>query len=108
MIAPTKVEKGTTDKLGIESIRFIKTLSNGSIIVVEKEYKKSPDDMETITMWAESSAKASNAQSHRSSLEIDVPNAILDTDIAKIKSQRAGTKEDVYTLCCIQYNSRWI
>ena len=31
-------------------------------MVVEKEYKNSPNDMDTVTMWAEMSDKATNAR----------------------------------------------
>jgi len=32
---------------------FYKDPENGYVIVAEKELKNSPDDMETITMWAD-------------------------------------------------------
>ena len=63
MTAPDVVEKGSMDASGRESIRFKKNLSNGYAVVVEKEQKNSPDDMETITMWAElSSSNVSDAR----------------------------------------------
>ena len=63
MTAPDVVEKGSMDAAGRESIRFKKNLSNGYVVVVEKEQKNSPDDMETITMWAElSSSNVSDAR----------------------------------------------
>lgn len=67
MIAPTRVEKGTTDKFGFESVRFYKAISNGIVVVVEKEMKKDPQDMESITMWAEKSANVPNARKMRPS-----------------------------------------
>ena len=77
-------EKASTDASGRESVRFYKDLSNGYVVVVEKEYKNSPDDMETITMWAELSSKATNAQQNAAP-DTHVRNAILSTDIAKIR-----------------------
>jgi hypothetical protein len=58
-------------------------LRNGYVVVVEKEYKNSPDDMETINIWAEMSSKATNAQ-RVAAPDIDVQNAILSTDVAKV------------------------
>ena len=84
MTAPDRVEKATTDISGRESVRFYKELSNGYVVVVEKEYKNSPDDMETITMWAEKSSKATNAQQDAAP-DTHVQNAILSTDVAKIQ-----------------------
>ena len=52
--------------------------------VVEKEYKNSPNDMETITMWADMSSKATNAQ-RKAAPDTHVQNAILSTDVAKIR-----------------------
>ena len=84
MTSPDRVEKSYTDARGRESVRFYKNLSNGYVVVVEKEYKNSPNDMEAITIWAEMSDKATNARQN------DVPdthvqNAILDIDAAKIR-----------------------
>ena len=39
------------------------TLSNGYEVVVVKEYKNSPDDMEIINMWAEKSSRVADARS---------------------------------------------
>ena len=85
MTAPDYVRKGTSDVTGRESIRFYKNLGNGYVVVAEKEYKNSPDDMETITMWAEmSSSEATNAR--RNAPDTHVRNAILSTeDAAKIR-----------------------
>ena len=85
MTAPDYITGGSTDVTGRESIRFYKNLSNGYVVVVEKEYKNSPNDMETITMWAEmSSSAATNAR--RNAPDTHVQNAILSTeDAAKIR-----------------------
>ena len=86
MTAPDRIVRGSEDITGRESIRFEKTLSNGVVIVVEKEQKNSPNDMETITMWAESSSSnVADAHSKRMSPTIDVPGVIISSDdVAKI------------------------
>ncbi|MCI6495026.1 MAG: hypothetical protein MR997_05900 [Bacteroidales bacterium] len=84
MTAPDRVEKASMDASGRESVRFYKNLSNGYVVVVEKEYKNSPDDMETITMWAEMSDKATNAR-RDAAPDTHVQNAILDIDATKIR-----------------------
>ena len=84
MTAPDYVMEGSSDVTGRRSIRFYKELSNGYVVVAEKEYKNSPDDMETITMWAEKSDKATNAQ-RSVAPDTHVRNAILDIDAAKIR-----------------------
>lgn len=95
MIAPDYLAKGSVDGYGRESIRFFKALSNGVVVVVEKEYKNSPDDMETITMWAEKSSGARNARQNAAPAE-NVQDAIPDTDIAKIhKDAEIAIKNDV-------------
>ena len=68
----------------LTTIKFFKNLSNGYVVVVEEEYKNSPDDMETINMWAEMSSKATNAQQNAAP-DMCVQNAILSTDVAKIR-----------------------
>lgn len=84
MVAPDYVKKGNVDVSGRVSIRFYKNLSNGYVVVAEKEYKNSPHDMETITMWAEKSDKATNARLNAAP-DTHVQNAILDIDAAKIR-----------------------
>ena len=84
MVAPDYVRRGSEDVTGRTSVRFYKELSNGYVVVAEKEYKNSPDDMETITMWAEMSDKATNAQ-HIAAPDTHARNAILDIDAAKIR-----------------------
>ncbi len=84
MTAPDRVEKSSVDATGRESVRFYKDLSNRYVVVVEKEYKNSPDDMETITMWAEMSDKATNARQNTAP-DTHVQNAILDIDAVKIR-----------------------
>ena len=93
MTSPDRVEKASTDASGRESVRFYKDLSNGYAVVVEKEYKNSPDDMETITMWAELSSKATNAQQNAAP-DTHVRNAILSIDIAKIRKDAEDAIEE--------------
>ena len=62
MIAPDEVERGSMGADGRESIRFKKRLSNGVVLVVEKEQKNSPDDMDTINMWANKSSRVADAR----------------------------------------------
>lgn len=88
MTKPSYVERGSEDVTGRESIRFYKNLSNGYAVVVEKEQKNSPNDMETITMWAEkSSSNGADAHSKTGmSPAIDARNVIISTeDAAKIR-----------------------
>ena len=92
MTAPDEVAKASTDITGRDSVRFYKNLSNGYVVVVEKEYKNSPNDMETITMWAELSSKATNARQNAAP-DTHVRNAILDTDIAKIRKDAENAIE---------------
>lgn len=95
MTAPDYVRRGSNDATGRTSVRFYKELSNGYVVVAEKEYKNSPDDMETITMWAEKSDKATNAQ-RNAAPDTHVQNAILDIDAAKIrKDAEDAIAEDV-------------
>lgn len=60
MTAPDYVRKGST-KNNRDSVRFYKTLENGYVVVVEKEFDNSVDDMETINIWGELS-DVSNAK----------------------------------------------
>ncbi len=65
MFAPHRVERGSIDSSGRESVRFIKYLSDGEVVVVEKEQKNSPQDMDTITMWADLSSNVLDARQKR-------------------------------------------
>lgn len=93
MTAPDYVRRGSDDMSGRVSVRFYKELGNGYVVVAEKEYKNSPDDMETITMWAEMSDKATNAQ-REAALDTHVQNAILDIDAAKIRRDAENAIEN--------------
>lgn len=93
MVAPDRVVKGSNDAVGRESIRFEKTLSNGVVVVVEKEQKNSPTDMDTITMWADLSGSVMHGQSPASTIVRDV---IATMDDAKIRKDAENTiRKDV-------------
>ena len=81
MTAPDLVEKGST-KNNRESVRFIKFLSNGYVMVVEKEWNESPDDLETINIWAELSDASNASKTLDSTSETTV---IGRSDVAKIR-----------------------
>ena len=66
---------------------------NGEAVVVEKEQKTAPRWYGTITMWAELSSKATNAQQNAAP-DTHVQNAILSTDIAKIRKDAEDTIEE--------------
>ena len=96
MTSPSYVERGSFSTDGSESIRFYKTLSNGYVVVVEKEQKNSPDDMATISMWAELSANVPNARNMRPSNSTSKPATVANNtgagtviispdDVAKIR-----------------------
>lgn len=65
MIAPDSISKGNIDSANRESVRFTKNLENGIVVVVEKEQKNSPNDMDTITMWADLSSNVLDARFNR-------------------------------------------
>lgn len=93
MVAPDRVARGSVDAIGRESIRFEKTLSNGVVVVVEKEQKNSPSDMDTITMWADLSGSVMHGQSPASTIVRDV---IATMDDAKIrKDAENAIRQDV-------------
>ncbi|WP_270569489.1 PBECR2 nuclease fold domain-containing protein, partial [Coprobacter secundus] len=85
MFAPDYVKKGNPEGTR-ESVRFYKNLSNGYVVVVEKEQKDSPDDMDTITMWAElSSSNVTDARNNTSPM-YHAQNVIISSDdITKIQ-----------------------
>lgn len=81
MAAPSYVRKGST-KNNRESVRYYKTISNGYVVVIEKELDNSVDDLETINMWAELS-DVSNAASTTLNRTPET-TTISRSDIAKI------------------------
>lgn len=83
MVSPDIVERGNPGPDGRESIRFEKLISNGIVLVVEKEQKNSSNDMDTITMWAEKSSRVMNIRKNES--PGNVQNVISGIDAAKIR-----------------------
>ena len=90
MVAPDEVTRGSISVDGRESVRFEKRLSNGVVLVVEKEQKNSPDDMDTITMWAEMSSRGADARSEKRPLQSTSTPANNDLEI-KFKQSNAVT-----------------
>ena len=86
MTAPDAVKQGSVDRAGRNSVRFEKRLSNGIVIVVEKE-NDSPNSMNLITMWADrSSSNVADARSNRTSPTLDAQDVIISSDdAAKIR-----------------------
>ena len=99
MVAPDMVQKGNMDAAGRESVRFIKNIDNGEVIVVEKEQKNSPDDMDTITMWADLSSNVLDARQRRPLSTTSETVVISSDNIAKIrKDAEEAIKKDVELL----------
>ena len=80
MTAPDNVIPGSASSDGRESIRFEKHLQNGVVLVVEKEQKNSPDDMDTITMWATLSSRGADARSNERPLHTRLNLQMLRTE----------------------------
>jgi hypothetical protein len=96
MTAPDYVRKGSTDITGRESVRFYKTLENGYVVVVEKEYEKSPNDMETINIWAEKSSRVADARSNERPLRStsSPTNVAHGTEAARANAVTVITRTD--------------
>ena len=90
MTAPDYVRKGST-KNNRESVRFYKTLKNGYVVVVEKEFDNSIDDLETINIWGELS-DVSNAQG--TLLRTSETPTIGTSDAAKIRKDAENAIEN--------------
>ena len=91
MTAPDYVRKGSTLN-NRDSVRFYKTLENGYVVVVEKEWANSATDLETINIWGE----LSDAVNVRKDPEQNVRNATIGrSDAAKIrKDAETAIKND--------------
>ena len=113
MAAPDRVEKGTLKADGTESVRYIKELSNGQVVVVEQEGKFDTGDMTTITMWAENKKSHSpyvydartNARPHTSTSQTATTTKtatatviISPNDIAKIRNDFEKIKQNAEKL----------
>ena len=91
MVAPDKIEIGSND-FGRESIRFLKKISNGQIIVVEKESLNDKNVFENVNMWGKLSdvVNAKNPNVHVRNVVIstsDVAKIIKDAETAIIKDK---------------------
>lgn len=71
-------------------------LSNGYVVVVEKEEKNSPDDMGTINMWAEKSSRVADARLKKRPLQsTSKPStAAQDTNIQEADERTVITHFD--------------
>ena len=85
MFAPTRVIKGSMASNGTESVRYEKELSNGIVIVVEREGKFDIEDMENITMWAEKMSATNVTVAQRASHSTSETIVISEADAAKIR-----------------------
>ena len=96
LTAPDNIEIGSMDERGRESIKFKKYLSNGYVVVVEKEKINDPQAMGTTTMWAETSSNVSDARKIRPLNSTSETVVIGLDDIAKIiKDAENAIREDV-------------
>ncbi len=101
MVCPTRIEAGSVDN-GLKSVRFIKKLSDGHLIVVEKEVpavrkrttEKDKKVYETVNMWGKLSDVVNapkNPNVHVRNVVIsasDVANIIKDAEMAIIKDNK--------------------
>ncbi len=85
MVCPDRVSKGTVASNGAESVRYEKDLSNGIVIVVEREGRFDVEDMENITMWAKKRSATNVTVDTRSSHSTSETIVISETDAAKIR-----------------------
>lgn len=85
MSAPTRVVKGSMSSNGTESVRYEKDLSNGVVIVVEREGRFDVSDMENITMWAQKKSATNVTVAPRASHSTSETIVISETDAARIR-----------------------
>ena len=77
-------------------MRFYKNISNGYVVVIEKELDNSADDLETINMWAELSdvsnaSKTLNRTSETPTISrSDIAKIRKDAENAIVKEQKVG------------------
>ena len=97
MSAPTRVVKGNMASNGTESVRYEKELSNGVVIVVEREGRFDVSDMENITMWAQKKSATNVTVAQRASHSTSETIVISETDAAKIRkdAEDAIRKEEI-------------
>ena len=85
MFSPTRVVKGSTATNGTESVRYEKDLSNGIVIVVEREGRFDVEDMENITMWAQKKPATNVTVAQGASHSTSETIVISEADAAKIR-----------------------
>ena len=85
MSAPTRVVKGSMSSNGTESVRYEKDLSNGVVIVVERDGRFDVSDMENITMWAQKKSATNVTVAPRASHSTSETIVISEADAAKIR-----------------------
>lgn len=90
MVAPDRVEKGSTDGTR-ESVKFLKNIADGYVVVIEKEWIDSADDLDTINMWAEK--KLSNAALPKGQVSTSETVRISRSDAAKIRKDAENAIE---------------
>lgn len=96
MTAPTRVVKGSRSVNGTESVRYEKELSNGIVVVVEREGRFDVEDMENITMWAEKKPATNVTVADKTSHSTSETIVISEADIAKIrKDAEEAIRNDV-------------
>lgn len=88
MSAPTRVVKGNTAANGTESVRYEKELSNGIVVVVEREGRFDVENMENITMWAEKKSATNVTVAQRASHSTSETIVISEADAAKIQKMQ--------------------
>ena len=95
MAAPTRVVKGTRAANGTESVRYEKDLSNGTVLIVEREGRFDVEDMENITMWAQKKPATNVTVAQGASHSTSETIVISETDAAKIrKDAEEAVKKD--------------
>jgi hypothetical protein len=89
MYAPDRVEKSEPQVNGSESIKYIKELSDGTVVVVEREGRNDVEEMENINMWADKKNSLSPydvyAPKNRASHATSATLVISPKDAAKIR-----------------------
>ena len=85
MAAPTRVVRGARATNGTESVRYEKDLSNGTVLVVEREGRFDVEDMENITMWAQKKPATNVTVAQGASHSTSETIVISEADAAKIR-----------------------
>ena len=98
MASPTRIEKGSPNVTGAKSIRYVKEISNGTIICVEYELPMDEKQMANITMWAQKKssgyADAMDANQKTASYTTSETTIISPEDAAKIRKDAETAMAD--------------